>query len=94
MPCTAAIANLFCARHYRRAFADAWIVVHDEGLRVRRAVHQQLDRVRARQRERPVRRGRHLFRRGIHLVIDVGVVAGRVVIAQIPVDAIGPDVRR
>ena len=81
-------------RHHRRALADARIVVHDEGLRVRGAVHQQLDGVRARQRERPVRRRRDLARRGVHLVIDVGVVARRIVITQIPIDAIRPDVRR
>ena len=35
-----------------------------------------------------------LARRGVHLVIDVGAEARGIVITQIPIDAIGPDVSR
>ena len=69
--------------------------MYDDRLGISGAVHDQLEGVGSGQYERPVRSGSDVADRcGIHLIIDVRVKSGRVVVAQVPVRSVGPDVRR
>ena len=80
--------------HERGTFADARIVHDGDLARIDLAVHGELERIDAGNHLRPMRTGSGGALHHVHLILEVVPQGGRVVILQVPVDAVETDVRR
>ena len=80
--------------HERGTLADARIVHDGDVARIDLAVYGQLERINAGNHLRPMRTGGGGALHHVHLILEVVPQGGRVVILQVPVDAVETNMRR